>query len=42
MGGQEKRKDRKSLKSRRREKVVGFVSVFPVKKREAVTTGGTI
>ena len=38
-GGQEKRKDRKTRKSRIEKKVVGFSSVvlFPARKREAVT-----
>ena len=37
-------KDRKTRKSRSEEKVVGFssVSLFPAKKREAVTQGGTM
>ena len=44
VGGQEKRKDSKLRKSRNEEKVVGFssASVFPTRKREAVTQGGTI
>ena len=43
LGGQEKRKDKKTWKSRNEEKVVGFslVSLFPAKKREVVTQGGT-
>ena len=43
-GGQEKKKDSKTRKSRREEKVVVFssASLFPVGKREAVTQGGTI
>ena len=43
LGGQEKRKDRKIEKSGSEEKVVGFssVSLFPVRKWEAVTQGGT-
>ena len=37
-GDQEKRKDRKTLKSGSEEKVIGFssASVFPIKKWEAV------
>ena len=44
LGGQKKRKDRKSQKSRSEEKVVGFssASIFPARKWEAVTQGGTI
>ena len=44
LGGQEKRKDRKTRKSRSEEKVVGFssASLFPARKHEAVTLGGTI
>ena len=40
LGGQEKRKDRK----RSEEKVFGFssASLFPTRKQEAVTQGGTI
>ena len=43
-GGQEKRKDRKTRKSRSEEKMVGFISasLFPTRKWEAVTQGGTI
>ena len=43
MGGQE-RKDRKTWKSRSEGKVVGFTSafLFPIRKREAVTQGGTM
>ena len=43
MGGQEKRKDRKTHKSRGEEKGVGFssTSLFPARKREAVTQDGT-
>ena len=43
MGGQEKKKDRKTLKSTSEEKVVGFISVslLPAKKLEEVTQGGT-
>ena len=39
--GQEKRKDRKTWKSRREENVVGFssASLFPARKPEAVTQG---
>ena len=42
--GEEKRNDRKSRKSRSEEKAVGFssASVFPARKWEAVTQGGTI
>ena len=38
------RKDRKSQKSRSEEKVMGFssVSLFPTRKREAVTQGRTM
>ena len=41
---QEKRKDGKTGKFRSKEKVVGFrsASLFPVRKREAVTQGGTM
>ena len=41
--GQEKRKDRKTQKSRNEEKVVGFSSssLLPARKPEAVTQGGT-
>ena len=44
LGGQEKRKDRKSRKSRGEEKIVSFSSpsLFPARKREAVTLDGTI
>ena len=44
MGGQEKWKDKKTQKSRSEEKVVGFrlASLFPVRKWEAVTQGGTM
>ena len=43
-GGQEKWKDRKTRKCRSEEKVVGFstASIFPARKREAVTQGGII
>ena len=43
LGGLEKRKDRKKLKSRSEEKVVGFssASLFSTRKREVVTLGGT-
>ena len=43
MGGQEKRKYRKTRKIRSEEKVVGFSSVsqFPARKQEAFTQGGT-
>ena len=43
MGGQEKRKDRKTRKSRSEEKVVGFslAYLFLARKREAITQGGT-
>ena len=43
MGVQDKRKDRKTRKSRSEEKVVSFssASLFPAKKWEAVTQGGT-
>ena len=42
-GGEEKKKDRKTWKSRSEEKVVGFssASLFPARKREAVTQDGT-
>ena len=44
LGGQEKRNDKKTQKSRSEEKVVGFSSapLFPARKREVVTQGGTI
>ena len=44
VGGQEKRKDRKSWKSKSKEKVGGFSSAFefPARKRETVALGGTI
>ena len=44
LGVQEKNKDKKSRKSRSEEKVVGLSSafLFPARKREAVTQGGTI
>ena len=44
LGRQEKRKDRKPRKSKSEEKVVDFssASLFPIRKREAVTQGGTI
>ena len=44
LGCQEKRKDRKSEKSWSEEKVVGFssASLFPARKQETVTQGGTI
>ena len=43
LGCREKRKYRKARKSRSEEKVVGFssVSLYPARKREAVTQGGT-
>ena len=43
LGSQEKRKGRKTRKSRHEEKVVGFSSVtlFPARKLEAVIQGGT-
>ena len=43
MGNQEKRKYRKSRKSRSEEKVVSFsaASLFPARKGDAVTQGGT-
>ena len=43
LGGEEKRKDRKTWKSRSEEKVVGFssASLFSAVKWEAVTQGGT-
>ena len=39
LGGQEKRKGKKTRKSRSEEKVAGFISVslFPARKREGVT-----
>ena len=42
--GQEKRKGRKTWKSRSEEKVVGFSSaaLFPARKWESVTHGGTM
>ena len=42
-GGEEKRKGRKTRKSKSEEKMVGFssASLFPARKREAVTQGGT-
>ena len=42
IGGQEKRKDRKTQKSRNEEKVEGFssASLFPARKWEALTQGG--
>ena len=42
--GQEKRKDRKSQKSRSEKNVVGFSSdsLFPARKRKLVTQGGTV
>ena len=42
-GGYEKRKDIKTRRSRSEEKVVGFssTSLFPTRKREAVTQNGT-
>ena len=44
LGDQEKGKDGKSRKSRKEEKVMGFssASLFPARKREAVTQGGTM
>ena len=44
LGGQEKRKDKKTRKSRNEEKVLSFgsASIFPERKREAVTQGGPI
>ena len=44
LGIQEKRKERKNQKSRSEEKVEGFSSgfLFPSRKQEAVTKGGTI
>ena len=44
LGGQEKRKDTKTRKSRSEEKVVGFSStfLFPVRKRKAVIQGGNM
>ena len=43
IAGGQKRKDRKTMKSRSEEKVVGFssASLFPARKREAVTQAGT-
>ena len=43
LGGQEKRKERKTRKCKSEEKVVTFSSVclFPTRKWEAVTQGGT-
>ena len=43
LGGQEKRKDRKTWKSRSEEKVMGFTSasLFPARKWEGVTKGVT-
>ena len=43
LGGQEKRKDRKTRKSKSEEKVVSFSSayLFPARKYEVVTQGGT-
>ena len=43
LGGQEKKKDRKTRKGRSEEKVVGFssASLFPTRKWESVTQGGT-
>ena len=43
MGGQKKRKDKKTRKSRSEEKMVGFIStsLFLTRKREAVTKDGT-
>ena len=42
MGGQEKRKGRKTQKSRGEEKLAGFnlASLFLARKQEAVTQGG--
>ena len=44
LGGQEKRKDSKTRKSRSEEKVTGFSSafLFLARKRESVTQGGTM
>ena len=44
MEAQEKRKEKKSQKSRSEEKVVGLssASLFPARKLEVVTQGGTI
>ena len=44
LGVKEERKDRKTRKRRREEKLVGFssASLFPTRKREAVTQGGTM
>ena len=44
LGGQEKRKNKKTRKSRSEEKVEGFgsASLFLVRKREVVTQGGTM
>ena len=41
---QEERKDRKTRRGRSEEKVVGFnlAFLFPARKREVVTQGGTI
>ena len=43
-GGPEKRKDMKIRKSRSGEKIKGFssASLFPTRKQQAVTQGGTI
>ena len=43
LGGQEKSKDSKTWKSRRADKLVGLssASLFPARKREAVTQGRT-
>ena len=43
-GGLERREDRKTRKSRSEEKGMGFISasLFPGRKREAVTQGGTV
>ena len=44
LGGQKKRKNRKTRKSRSEEKAVAFssASLFPARKREAITQGGTM
>ena len=44
LGDQEKRKDRKTRKNRSEENVVWFssASLFPARKREDVTQGGTM
>ena len=42
LDGQKKRKDKKTWKSRSKEKLVGFssTSLFPTRKQETVTQGG--